>query len=121
MTAHRAGSADLPLHGGRVPPWLAERMSRLGGVICEAIVHEYGRHEFYVNGEPVPTKVDSATKLRFVVPQVRFASAGKLHVAVRNPQPLATVEWGDTSNLAHILVPFAFSTELARTNVAQAQ
>jgi len=45
MTGQRAGSADLPLHGGRVPPWLAERMSRLGAVICEAIVHEYGRHE----------------------------------------------------------------------------
>ena len=31
--ARRAGSADLPLHGGRVPPWLAERMTRLGAVI----------------------------------------------------------------------------------------
>jgi uncharacterized protein len=45
MTARRAGIADLPLHGGHVPPWLAARMSRLGAVICEAIVHEYGRHE----------------------------------------------------------------------------
>ena len=26
--AHKAGSADLPLHGGRVPAWLGERMSR---------------------------------------------------------------------------------------------
>lgn len=41
----RAGSADLPLHGGRVPPWLAERMTRLGAVICEAIVQHYGRDE----------------------------------------------------------------------------
>jgi hypothetical protein len=41
----RTGSADLPLHGGRVPPWLAERMSRLGAVMCQAIVHEYGRDE----------------------------------------------------------------------------
>lgn len=39
------GSADLPLHQGRVPPWLASRMARLGRVICEAIVLEYGRHE----------------------------------------------------------------------------
>lgn len=39
------GSADLPLHGGRVPPWLAERMARLGRVISEAIVHHYGRDE----------------------------------------------------------------------------
>jgi hypothetical protein len=42
----RAGSADLPLHGGRVPPWLAERMTRLGAVMTEAIVHHYGREEF---------------------------------------------------------------------------
>jgi hypothetical protein len=41
----RSGSADLPLHGGRVPKWLAERMSRLGAVICEAIVQQYGREE----------------------------------------------------------------------------
>jgi hypothetical protein len=43
--ARRAGSADLPLHGGRVPKWLAERMTRLGAVISEAIVIEYGRDE----------------------------------------------------------------------------
>ena len=44
--AKRAGSADLPLHGGRVPPWLADRMTRLGTVITQAIVHHYGREEF---------------------------------------------------------------------------
>jgi len=43
--ASRSGSADLPLHGGRVPQWLAERMARLGAVIAEAIVLEYGREE----------------------------------------------------------------------------
>jgi uncharacterized protein len=42
---HRTGSADLPLHGGRVPHWLATRMSRLGAVITEAIIHHYGRDE----------------------------------------------------------------------------
>jgi len=41
----RSGSADLPLHGGRVPLWLAGRMSRLGAVISEAIVLNYGRDE----------------------------------------------------------------------------
>jgi uncharacterized protein len=35
--------ADLPLHYGKVPSWLADRMSRLGGAIVEAIVAEYGR------------------------------------------------------------------------------
>jgi hypothetical protein len=42
----RAGSADLPLHGGHVPKWLADRMTRLGTVIAETIVHHYGRDEF---------------------------------------------------------------------------
>ncbi len=41
----RTGSADLPLHGGRVPPWLFHRMARLGRVLSEAIVLEYGRAE----------------------------------------------------------------------------
>jgi len=44
--AKRAGSADLPLHYGRVPAWLGRRMSRLGAVIAEAIIHHYGRDEF---------------------------------------------------------------------------
>jgi len=43
--AQRTGSADLPLHRGRVPAWLASRMSRIGRVIVEAIVLEYGRDE----------------------------------------------------------------------------
>jgi hypothetical protein len=38
----RSGTADLPLHGGRVPPWLAERMTRLGTAIAEHIVIYYG-------------------------------------------------------------------------------
>jgi len=43
--ARRTGSADLPLHGGRVPHWLAERMTRLGVLMSEAIIHHYGRDE----------------------------------------------------------------------------
>jgi uncharacterized protein len=39
------GSADLPLHHGHVPPWLATRMAALGRVMAEAIVHHYGRDE----------------------------------------------------------------------------
>ena len=44
--ARRSGSADLPLHGGRVPPWLATRMASLGAIITQAVVHHYGRDEF---------------------------------------------------------------------------
>jgi hypothetical protein len=35
--------ADLPLHYGHVPVWLARRMSELGGAVIEAIVLEYGK------------------------------------------------------------------------------
>ena len=42
----RSGIADLPLHGGHVPAWLAERMTRLGIAITESIVHHYGRDVF---------------------------------------------------------------------------
>src|ERR1700761_9712559 len=42
----RSGSADLPLHNGSVPPWLYERMAKLGLAITEAIVTEYGTKEF---------------------------------------------------------------------------
>ncbi|MES2628513.1 MAG: DUF763 domain-containing protein [Bacteroidota bacterium] len=38
-------TADLPLHYGHVPPWLAERMSKLGGAILESVMLEYGRPE----------------------------------------------------------------------------
>src|ERR1043165_6978768 len=41
----RSGVADLPLHGGRVPQWLADRMSKLGTAIVESIVVRYGRAE----------------------------------------------------------------------------
>jgi hypothetical protein len=44
--SQRSGSADLPLHGGKVPEWLAGRMSKLGAIIAEAICQEYGRDEF---------------------------------------------------------------------------
>jgi hypothetical protein len=39
----RSGVADLPLHGGRVPPWLATRMGTLGTAIAESVLHHYGR------------------------------------------------------------------------------
>lgn len=41
----RSGSADLPLHYGHVPLWLAERMGKLGFAITEAVVSEYGKSE----------------------------------------------------------------------------
>ena len=39
----RSGYADLPLHTGTVPKWLADRMMRLGTLIIEALVLKYGK------------------------------------------------------------------------------
>src|SRR6185436_7285158 len=40
------GIADLPLHGGHVPQWLAQRMTELGASITQAIVLDYGTSAF---------------------------------------------------------------------------
>ena len=77
-------------------------------------VNFVARSVVYVHGVPVRTMVDSATKIRFVLPKGKLSEAGKVDVVVKNPIPMAIPELGDTSNMAHVLVPFAFSTELAR-------
>jgi uncharacterized protein len=46
LAMKRSGYADLPLHRGRVPLWLAERMQKLGAAIAESIVYSYGVPEF---------------------------------------------------------------------------
>jgi len=41
----RTGIANLPLHGGRAPRWLFNRMKNLAGAIATAICEEYGPNE----------------------------------------------------------------------------
>jgi hypothetical protein len=41
----RTGTAALPLHGGKAPPWLFDRMVGLAGAVSGAIVEEYGTGE----------------------------------------------------------------------------
>src|SRR5262249_44155598 len=42
----KSGVADLPLHGGRVPQWLAERMAKMGTAVAESVVDAYGTAAF---------------------------------------------------------------------------
>lgn len=44
----RSGYADLPLHTGTDPKWLADRMMRLGTLIIEALVLKYGKKEVLI-------------------------------------------------------------------------
>ncbi|MGB9902367.1 DUF763 domain-containing protein [Methanothrix sp.] len=41
----QTGTADLPLHDGRAPPWLFRRMRLLAGEIARAIIYEYDERE----------------------------------------------------------------------------
>ncbi len=41
----RTGTAELPLHYGKAPPWLISRMRRLAGQIVTIIVDEHGEDE----------------------------------------------------------------------------
>ena len=43
-----SGHADLPLHIGIVPKWLADRMMVLGSLIVESLVDNYGTDEVLV-------------------------------------------------------------------------
>ncbi len=38
----RTGIAELPLHTGKVPPWLLSRMHKLARIVVELIIDEYG-------------------------------------------------------------------------------
>ncbi|MFO8110132.1 MAG: DUF763 domain-containing protein [Thermoplasmata archaeon] len=40
------GVADLPLHGGKAPRWLFQRMVKLSGAITETILDNYGQEVF---------------------------------------------------------------------------
>lgn len=44
-SSHRTGIANLPLHGGKAPRWLFERMVRLAREISIVIVTEFGPDE----------------------------------------------------------------------------
>lgn len=46
--AKRTGYADLPLHTGTVPRWLADRMMQLGTLIVESLIQNYGKKEVLV-------------------------------------------------------------------------
>lgn len=46
--ARNSGHADLPLHTGIVPKWLADRMMVLGTLITESLVENFGPEEVLV-------------------------------------------------------------------------
>ncbi len=50
----RTGTVNLPLHGGKCPTWLFNRMKELGSAIIQVIVEEFGSREvLYRLSDPV--------------------------------------------------------------------
>ena len=68
------------------------------------------RSVVYVDDVPVPTKVVNRTEIRATLDSQILMNAGNRAVVVKNPMPLEANAWGDSSNRAHILVPFSFTS-----------
>lgn len=82
----RSGVADLPLHGGRVPQWLATRMTTLGTAISESVIHHYGHSVAFAHGGkdshpfPVPLKTydESIAVLRRSLDAAKVGNTDKI-------------------------------------------
>jgi hypothetical protein len=59
----------------------------------------------------------SRNEIQAVVNENILARAGRFEVVVKNPLPLATPAWGDTSNVANLLVPFSFTTRFSKNTL----
>jgi len=69
------------------------------------------RSKVYLDGQPLPVKVVSRTELEAMVDASLLVRAGRFAVVVKNPEPIVTVDWGDTSNQANLLVPYKFTIQ----------
>jgi hypothetical protein len=67
------------------------------------------RSQVLVNGRVVPAKVVSRTEIQVPLDAATLNTPGRYVIRVKNPAPLGTPEWGDTSNAAKITVPYAFT------------
>jgi hypothetical protein len=62
------------------------------------------------DGKAIPTKVISRTEIQATLDASLLAKPGRYSIVVKNPQPVAAPEWGDTSNPGKLLVPYSFTT-----------
>ncbi len=113
----RTGVADLPLHGGRAPRWLFERMVRLARALIEVIVDAEGAPGFFRrvsdpfwfqafgcalgfdwHSSGLTTTVGGAVKeaLRAAGPGLGlYAAGGKASAGRRTPAEVETAAWRD--------------------------
>jgi len=65
----------------------------------------------FVDNQPVQVKVVSRTELEATLDANLLSRPGRYAVVVKNPPPIVTVDWGDTSNQANLLVPYKFTVQ----------
>jgi hypothetical protein len=116
----RKGVVDLPLHGGKCPRWLFERMVKLGRAILLLICEEFGREEvvrrltdpfwfqalgcvlgFDWHSSGLTTTVGGAVK-EALKPYFKelglFICGGKGKTALKTPQEIE--QWGEKAGLS---------------------
>src|SRR5213594_2559009 len=108
---YRTGIAELPLHGGKAPPWLFQRMVKLGREIIRLIIEDNGPEEilrrisdpywfqslgcvlgFDWHSSGVTTTVCGAVKegIKEIDAELGFfAAGGKGNVSRKTPQQIA--------------------------------
>ena len=125
--ARRTGIANLPLHYGRVPPWLFERMVKLAREITIVIVSDFGAEEmlrrlshpywfqafgcilgYDWHSSGVTTTLCGALKegLRGLEPDLGlFVAGGKGRTSRRTPEEIE--RWGDFLSLNPVPLVYA--------------
>jgi hypothetical protein len=79
----RSGIADLPLHGGSVPKWLADRMTLLGTAIVENVVHHYGTSALMSRlADPFWFQAIGSVMGTDAVPRIQTLQTGKCRFSV---------------------------------------
>jgi amidohydrolase family protein/IPT/TIG domain-containing protein len=67
------------------------------------------RSMVFFNGRSVPYKAVSPAELQVTLDETLLRTPGKFDIVVKNPEPVATPEWGNgSSNSAHLLVNFRY-------------
>jgi hypothetical protein len=65
-----------------------------------------------IDGHAAPAKVLSRTEIQVTFDHI--TEPGPHYMQVKNPGALTTPEWGDTSNAAKVVTPYAFTTRFSQ-------
>jgi hypothetical protein len=95
-----------------IMPWVVPEGSPTTTVTLKGF--NFARNsQVYAGEQLLPSKAISPTELQVTV-DATLLKPGTIFLKVKNPPPVATPMWGDTSNLARLLVPYRFTTNYSK-------